>query len=220
MWRYVIYMVNKRIYKKSIISEAIIRHINNNFTEYIVMIILFLIGIILGTMYINNSDLNQRQEVSDYINKFIVNIQDGSKIESNNLLRTSICNNLIITILLWISGLTVIGMPIVYLIVSIKGFFMGYTISAIIATLGTVQGLKFVLSAMLLQNIIIIPSMLVLAVSGIKLYKAIMQDRCRENIKVEIIKYTIIAIFIGITNIIASMIETYISANIFKFIFT
>ena len=213
-------MINKSIYKRSLISEAIINHINNNIMEYIVMIIIFFIGIILGTMYINKTDFTQKQEISSYVNDFIGDIQNGSNIDSNKLLKTSICNNLLITILLWISGLTVIGMPIVYLIVSIKGFCMGYTVSSIIATLGVTQGLKFALSTMLLQNIIIIPSVLILAVSGIKLYKAIMKDRRRENIKIEIIRYTIIAIFIGVVNIISAIIETYASTNIFKIIFT
>ncbi len=213
-------MINKRIYKRSLISEAIINHINNNIMEYIVMIIIFFIGIILGTMYINKTDLSQKQEISSYVNDFIGDIQNGSNVDYNKLLRTSIYNNLLITVLLWISGLTVIGMPIVYLIVSIKGFCMGYTVSSIIATLGVTQGLKFALSTMLLQNIIIIPSVLILAVSGIKLYKAIMKDRRKENIKIEIIRYTVIAIFIGVVNIISAIIETYASTNIFKIIFT
>ncbi len=213
-------MINKRIYKRSLISEAIINHINNNIMEYIVMIIIFFIGIILGTMYINNTDLTQRHEIYSYVNDFIGDIQNGSNIDSNKLLRTSIYNNLLITILLWISGLTVIGMPIVYLIVSVKGFCIGYTISSIVATLGVTQGLKFTLSTMLLQNIIIIPSILILAVSAIKLYKAIMKDRRRENIKIEIIRYTIITIFIGVVNIISAIIETYASTNIFKIFFT
>ena len=212
-------MINKRIHRKSIISEIVIGHINNNIMEYIIMIIILLIGIILGTMYINKTDVNQRQELSNYINDFMNDIQNGSNIDLSSLLKSSTYNNLLITVLLWISGLTVIGMPIVYLIISLKGFCIGYTISAIIATLGPIEGIKFVLSTMLLQNIIIIPSILVLAVSGIKLYKAIMKDRRRENIKVEILRYTIIAFFVGVINVIASLIETYLSANIFKIMF-
>lgn len=212
-------MINKRLYKKNLLSEAIIEHISNNIMEYIVMIIIFFIGIILGTMYINKIDLNQKQEISSYINDFIEDTQNGSDIDFNKLLKTSIYKNLLIVILLWISSLIVIGMPIVYIIVSIKGFCMGYTISSIIATLGVTQGLKFLLSTMLLQNIIIIPSILILAVSGIKLYKAIIKDRRRENIKIEIIKYTIIALLVGIVNIISAIIETYISTNIFKIMF-
>lgn len=212
-------MIYKRGYKKRIISEFVIGHIRINIVEYIVMIIMLLIGIILGTMYINKTDINQGQEISNYITDFINDMQNGSTIDLSSLFKTSVYNNLVIIILLWISGLTVIGMPIVYLIVSIKGFCIGYTISAFIATLGIPEGIKLVLSTMLLQNIIIIPSILVLAVSGIKLYKAIMKDRRKENIKIEILRYTIIAFFIGIINIIASLIETYVSTNIFRFMF-
>ena len=212
-------MINKRSYRKSIINQSIIGHINNNIVEYIVMIIILLIGIILGTMYINKADVNQTQEISNYINDFLNDIQNGSSIDLSRLFRTSVYNNLLIIVLLWISGLTVIGMPIVYLIVSVKGFCMGYTISAIIATVGSTEGIKIVLSTMLLQNIIIIPAILLLAVSGIKLYKAIMKDRRRENIKVEILRYTIIAFCVAVINVIASLVETYISANIFKMIF-
>ncbi len=212
-------MINKRSYRKSIINQSIIGHINNNIVEYIVMIIILLIGIILGTMYIKKADVNQTQEISNYINDFLNDIQNGSSIDLSRLFRTSVYNNLLIIVLLWISGLTVIGMPIVYLIVSVKGFCMGYTISAIIATVGSTEGIKIVLSTMLLQNIIIIPAILLLAVSGIKLYKAIMKDRRRENIKVEILRYTIIAFCVAVINVIASLVETYISANIFKMIF-
>ncbi len=212
-------MVNKRRYRRSTLKDIIIEHIRNNIIEYIVMIIIFLIGIILGTIYINKANDNQTEKISAYILTFLEDIYNGSEIDSSSLLKTSICNNLLLIILLWISGLTMIGMPIVYLIVVIKGFCIGYTVSAIVATLGTIEGIKFISSTMLLQNIIIIPSILMLAVSGIKLYKSIMKDRRRENIKIEILKYTIIAIFIGITIIIASLIETYISANIFRIIF-
>ena len=64
-------MINKRLYKKNSFSEVIIDHISNNIMEYIVMIIIFIIGIILGKMYINKTDLNQKQEISSYINDFI-----------------------------------------------------------------------------------------------------------------------------------------------------
>lgn len=212
-------MFNKRTYRTGFIRDIVIRHIGDNFIEYIIMILLFLIGIILGTMYINNTDLAQKQELTTYINDFMTDIKNGSNIDLNSLLKTSISNNLIITILLWIAGLTVIGMPILYLIISAKGFFMGYTVSAIIATLGIGEGIKFIISTMLLQNIIIIPSMLFLAVSGIRLYKDIMKDRRRENIRIEIVKYTVVSIAIGIINLIAALIETYISANLFRILF-
>ena len=212
-------MINKRRYRTSKIREFIIEHIKRNITEYIVMVLILVIGIILGTFYINNTKTEQKQEISEYINWFVEDTYSGMEIDFKNLLRTSIFNNLITVIFLWISGLTVIGMPIIYLIIAIKGFCMGYTISAIIGSIGTWDGIKFVISTMLLQNLIILPCILVLAVSGIKLYKSIIKDKRRENIKIEIFKYTIVATVIALISVLAAIVETYVSSNIFKIIF-
>ena len=213
-------MINKRRYRQSRIREFAIEHIRRNIIEYIAMALILVIGIILGTFYINNTNIAQKQEISEYINCFLEDTYNGDmEINFNNLLRTSIFNNLIIVFFLWVSGLTVIGMPIIYIIISIKGFCMGYTISAIIGSIGIWDGIKFVISTMLFQNLIILPCILVLAVSGIKLYKSIIKDKRRDNIRFEIFKYTIVAIVIALISVLGAMVETYISSNIFKMIF-
>jgi len=67
---------------------------------------------------------------------------------------------------------------------------------------------------MLLQNIIFIPCLISLGVSGVKLYKSIMQDRRKENIKLEIIRHTIFSIFIFCILIVSSILEAYVSTEI------
>ena len=48
----------------------------------------------------------------------------------------------------------------------------------------------------------------------LKLYKLIMADRRRENIKIQILKHTIFSIFIFIILIISSFVEAYISGGL------
>ena len=82
---------------------------------------------------------------------------------------------------------------------------------------GTNKGILFFMCSMFLKNVITIPATIALAVSGMKLYKSIMQDRRKENIKLEIIRHTLFAIFILILFILASLIEVFISTNILKY---
>lgn len=82
---------------------------------------------------------------------------------------------------------------------------------------GTGKGILFLTSSMLLKNIIAIPATIALAVSGMRLYKSIMQDRRKENIKLEVIRHTIFALFILMLFIVASFIEVFISTNILKY---
>ncbi len=96
----------------------------------------------------------------------------------------------------------------------LEALHFGYSISSVIATLGVKGGMTFILSSMLLQNIIFIPILFALAISGIRLYKSIMKDRRRENIKLEILRHTIFCAMLGIVMILVSLIETYVSTNI------
>lgn len=78
--------------------------------------------------------------------------------------------------------------------------------------------MAFIFSSMLLQNIIFIPVLFALAISGIRLYKSIMKDRRRENVKIEILRHTIFSGFLSVLLVVASAVETYISTNIFMLI--
>lgn len=197
------------------IRDTIIDHIRNNIKEYATVVLIFFIGIIIGIIFINNVNEEQGTEISNYINNFIDSIHENSTINFFNLLKESISSNIVLTICLWFAGCTVIGMPIVYGIIAFRGFCIGYTVSSIIATLGTGKGLAFSISTILLQNILLIPAIFALSVSGIKLYKSIMKDKRKENIKLEILRHTAFSTMMCVAMIVASFIETYVSSNIF-----
>lgn len=200
--------------KTSRLKEFILTHIENNLKEYLIVTIIFFIGIIIGVIFINNTSKNQSSEISNYISSFIGDLKENSNINDLLLLKDSISKNITLAIFLWFMGSTVIGISIVYLTVCFRGFCLGYTISSIILTCGTGKGLLFLVSTILLQNIIFIPAILALAVSGMKLHNSIMKDRGRENIKLEMLRHTIFSVVILILLILSSLIEVYVSKNI------
>ncbi len=195
-------------------KKTIKEHVARNIRIYTILIIIFFVGLIIGIVVVNNSNETQRAEISEYINTFINDLKNGAKLDYFKLLKTSFGNNLITVIILWFMSSTVIGIPIVYGEIGYKGFCLGYTISSVVATLGTGKGILFVLTSMLLHNIIFIPCLLLLAVSGINLYKSIIKDRRKENIKIEIIRHTIFSLIMLAALLISSFVETYISSNL------
>lgn len=200
--------------KRSNIKNILYKHIINNLKEYISIILVFLIGIIIGVIVINNSTESQLLQIKDYINNFISDLKEFGNIDKASLITETLLNNLYLILALWFVGSTVIGMPIVYGIIGYKGFCLSYTISSSIITLGTVNGTLFSISSMLFQNLIYIPCMFALAVSGIRLYKSIMKDKRRENIKIEILRHIMFSILIGVVMLFGTFIETYVSTNL------
>ena len=205
---------NRRISLK----EILIRHIQNNLKAYIIVSILFLIGVIVGVLFTNRISEESSQEVSGYLTSFITSLKNNSQIDRAALFRNSIMNNAKLALILWFVGSTVIGIPVVYGIVAFRGFCLGYTIAVAVAVLGGMKGLAFCMSTILFQNIIFIPGILALAVSGIQLYKSIVKDKRKENIKMEIYRHTLFSAFIMIFLCISSFLEVYVSTNILAMI--
>lgn len=196
------------------IKRVIEEHITRNVKTYFILIIIFLLGLIIGLIVVNNSSTEQETEITSYINNFVTELKSGSKLDYFKLLKSSFANNLFLVIILWFMSSTVIGIPIVYGMIGYKGFCMGYTISSVVLSLGTGKGIAFVLSSMLIHNIILIPCMLAVAVSGINLYKSIIKDRRKENIKIEIIRHTVFCLIMLAMMAVGSLVETYISSNL------
>lgn len=164
---------------------------------------------------INNSEAETQTNIQGYIQTFINSLKSNEyKIDMQELLKSSIINNTKLVLLIWFIGSTVIGMPLIYGIIAFRGYCLGYTIAAIMATLGSGKGITFALASLLLQNLLIIPGIFALGISGKRLYKAIMQDRRKENIKVEIYKHSIFSAGVLVFLVVAAILETYGSGNL------
>lgn len=207
--------INRRYGKRY--KNIIVSHVQNNLREYIIGSIIFLIGILLGIAFVNNLNDVQTSEIETYITSSITILKENGDVNELQILKNSIKSNILLTILLWLMGSTVIGLLLVYLIVCFKGFCFGYTISAVIYVLGTGKCILFFISTMFLKNIIAIPCTIALAVSGMRLYKSIMQDRRKENIKLEVLRHTIFSAFILLLLVVSSFIEVYTSKAILNY---
>ena len=207
-------MREKHKRRKNDLKTIILDHLYKNIKSYIVVIIIFIIGITLGVIFVNNTNESELTEIQEYITGFVDSLKQDYHIDKIELLKKSIWDNLILILSMWFLGLAVIGIPIVFAIVLYRSFCIGYTISAAIAVLGTQKGIIFLLSTIFLQNLIFIPVIIFMTISCIKLYKSIMKDKRRENIKIEIIRHTIVSIILFVLLVVASLIEVYVSTNI------
>lgn len=192
---------------KNIVKE----HVYINLKQYLIVSVLFIIGVIIAVIFINNDNNTGNSQIRNNITTFIECLKTDYQVDKVKLLKELIINNIFTAFILWFMGCVVIGIPIVYGIIVYRGFSLGYTISTIILTLGTWKGIMFSLITLLLQNLIIIPCIFAISVSGTKLYKVILKDKRKENIKIEIIRHTIFSLIVLCFLILSSFIEVYIS---------
>lgn len=204
--------------RKSKFGTILYNHIINNKRGYLVVTILFFVGLMIGVFLINNIEDAQIEEINVYLNEMINNVKTYQTIDLFSLFKQAIISNFLIVVLLWFGASTIIGIPVVYGTVIVKGFTIGYTISSLLNCFEIGKGITITLSLLLLHNIIFIPTMLATSVSGVKMYQSIMKNKERENIKIEIIRHTIFCLFMLILMLLAALVEIYGSTNIFIFL--
>ena len=100
-----------------------------------------------GVILVNCSSDENKGDITGYINSFIQSIKSKEyAIDGKKLFLKSIAYNMRLALIIWFAGLTIIGIPIIYVSIAYKGMCIGYTISSIVATLGKSKGIVFSLS--------------------------------------------------------------------------
>lgn len=202
--------------KRSKIIDILTEFVKNNIKEYIIITLVFLIGIFLGVMFVNNLGEEQKAEIITYVETYIEAFKQTDSSSNITLLQNNIKDNIILTLIIWFIGSTIVGIPIVFGIIAFRGFCLGYTISGLTVVFGVGKGVAFTAISLIMQNILFIPAIISLGVSALKAYKSIYSDKRKENIKLELMRHTVFSGMVLLVLILSAIVETQISTNLLR----
>ena len=183
-----------------------------------VISILFL-GIIAGSLFGSIINMNDQNIVIDKIKLFIDNINNNS-INTIQILKNSLSINLIYIILIWILGLSLIGIILNIFILFLRSFIFGFTIAAFIITYsykGLALSLLYLIFGQLLNIIVLLVLTIYSIMLSIKLLSLIFKNNHIE-VKKTLKNYLLILVFCIIISIIASLSESFLLPALIKLI--
>ena len=105
------------------------------------LVILLLIGIMFGSVFIRILDNSDRNLVTEYLNNFINNIENN-KLDYFMALKSNLITNISFVLVIWLLGISLIGLPIVIIMYFSKTFILGFSIGAILSVF-KIKGLLF-----------------------------------------------------------------------------
>lgn len=185
---------------------------------YFLLVLALMIGISAGAITINVLNEEQSQGLISFLDSFF-KVLSQEKIDSFTLLKHSLANNFQTIVLIWILGITVIGLPIVIFIVVLRGFIVGFTVGFLINELGF-KGFTFSMLTILPQNIFVIPGLIALAVLSINFSIKIITSKTKRGTKFsfisELTSYSISTAILSLLIILGSFVEAYITPVFMK----
>lgn len=182
---------------------------------YILICLIFLLGFIIGSIFLINTPKQNKSEIKTYIVE-AVNASNIDGIDKLTVFKKSIIDNVKFVLILYLLGCTIIAGFTVYIAIIYKGFVLGYTSAAIFISYNIGESIRYILLTLILHNIVFLPIVFLLAMSGIRLYKEIMKKN--YNLKTVLLRHTVILLICLVFCIIASGVEAYFSTIIFEFL--
>ena len=179
--------------------------------------ILLALGFISGSLFITILSDSDKKMVLDTITNYFNQVKTN-KIDFLYIFRTSSISNLLYIFFIWILGISIIGIPVIIVLIFIKSFILGFSISSIITQYkfkGTLLSLSYIFPHHILNIITIcFVSMYALSVS-MSLIKLITTKK-QINFKIIMRRYIGVFIIAIILSLLSSIIETFITPYFIK----
>lgn len=184
---------------------------------FLFLLILFLLGIVFGSLFISILSDSDRVKVVEQVTSFFAGMK-GNKFDSFLVFKNSFLSNLILLLFLWILGISVIGIPIIIIIDFIKGFTIGFSIGAIIyqyKLLGLLGAFTYIFPHVIVMSVVILILSYYSFFVSTHIFYAIIKKQ-NINFKGIMGKYNIILLIAIIVTLVASLIEAFLSPLLLK----
>lgn len=184
------------------------------------VIFIIILGIISGTIFLLAINETDKNLVINQITTFMTNINNNN-INNFNALKNSIIENLIFIILIWILGMSVIGIIFNIFIIYLKGFILGFTLSSfflIYKYKGLLAGLIYVLPTSIINILITLIMGVYSIILTIYLWRVIFMKDKSNNIGRFLKKYMLILLICIILVCISSLCESYLIPALLKLV--
>ena len=184
---------------------------------YLFLLLIFIIGVIFGSLFITIINDTDKNTVLNQITNFF-NEMKSNKIDYLDIFKNSVISNLIYITFIWFLGISIIGIPIIIIMLFIKGFMIGFSITSIIANykfLGILGSLSYIFPHIILSIIVILLISYHALKLSINLLKSVINKK-NINFNEIINRYSMIMLISVIGMIIISLTEAFINPYIIK----
>ncbi|MCI7702442.1 MAG: stage II sporulation protein M [Tenericutes bacterium] len=183
---------------------------------FILVFAITLLCFIAGMLLISMLSKSNKELIINSLNNFYTSLKEN-KISSTNLLYKTMTSNLILNIIIWVLGISIIGIPIVIFILGFKSLSLGFTISSLIYTYkfnGLLKAIIYLIPNII--NIFIVFILVYYSISfSINLFNYLFR-KIEFNKRVIVKRYLKLLIVAILLSILTSVTESFILPKLFN----
>lgn len=202
-----------------LVSVRGLRAVKVHFNLYLFVAVLFVVGGVFGALLVNVLTLEQQQDLADEVGQYVSYM--GASVGTNEaeVFQERFFFHLKWLILIWLLGVTVVGIPGILALNFLKGSLIGFALGVLVQQYGW-KGVAFSFLTMAPQNVIAVPALIIVSAAAISFGLFIVKNRLLQQ-KGELLpqlgsltssSLLMLILFAG-----AALIEAYLSPSIISF---
>lgn len=187
---------------------------------YVFVSVLFVMGVIFGALMVNALSPGQKEEMARHVNSFIQIVNQGSELGGTATLWSSFALHLKWVGLIWVLGLSVVGLPLIFILDFLKGVLIGFSVGYLVGQLSW-KGMLFAFVSIAPQNLVVIPALVMCSVGACAFSLYIVKNRFlqkRGALYPNFMKYTTTTVAMVALLFAAAMFEAYMSPAMIKWV--
>ena len=184
------------------------------------MFIVIILGLLFGSIYITIFSNNDKKELLDNISNYFSYFKDIDFSKKLIIFKESLIKNIIYFIILWGVGISIVGIPITYIMIYYKSFILGFSIAGIFAKY-KINGLLKILLYIFPGKILILVLSIIIGVFGVSLsIKLINTFLKKDKLNFCVIsgKYTLLLLISILVSILTAGIDAFILPILYNLI--
>jgi stage II sporulation protein M len=189
---------------------------------YIFVAVLFLVGVVFGALIVSALTLDQQQELGDYLGNFFVTVdQQGLPAAPDSYWNIAMLNLKWVG-LIWILGLSVIGLPGILILDFLKGVLIGFTVGCLVSQYSW-HGMLFALVSVAPHNLVLIPVLLVCSAAAIAFSLLMIRSRVlgqqrRTPVTRPFMMYTLLSLGMALLVLGISGFEAWVTPSMMRWV--
>ncbi|OAB32682.1 stage II sporulation protein M [Paenibacillus macquariensis subsp. defensor] len=199
-----------------------IRHSFKDQTMLFIFVgVLFLVGVIFGALMVNALSLEQQQDLARYLGNYFVVLDQGSTGTEQVTYWNIALLHLKWVGLIWICGLSVIGLPGILILDFLKGVLIGFTVGYLVGQFSW-KGLLFALVSVAPHNLFVIPVLVLCSVAAISFSLHIIKNRIlthgHGSLTRPFINYVVLTVVMGALMLGIASFETWVTPAMMRWV--
>ncbi|NPV52294.1 MAG: stage II sporulation protein M [Firmicutes bacterium] len=147
------------------LPDVIDTHFRTHVRVYVLAIVIFIIGVVFGSLAIRILTPAQKTDLAQYLTGFCKSFGSVNPMTRAVTARESFIGNTKTMLIAWLLGLSIVGAPFILVILFMRGFMIGFTVGFFVNEL-MLKGVLFSLASLFPHSVIAVPAIIIGCAGG------------------------------------------------------